>query len=238
MGAARSASQLDHLTMTQPPTPFPEATGSLTLPGPAGALEVCVDLPDPAEACSGVVVVCHPHPLEGGTMHNKVVTMLARALRELGLTTVRFNFRGVGLSQGSYDNGRGETLDLLAVAQWAQQAHPERQLWLGGFSFGAWVSLLGARDLPVAQLISIAPPAGRWDFSAVQAPTCPWLVVQGEADEIVAPKAVYDWLEKLGANPILVKMPDTGHFFHRRLMDLRGAIKNGVRRNLPPPLHG
>ncbi len=223
--------------MTLPATPFPDVTGSLSLPGPAGALEVCVDHPDPAEACAGLAVVCHPHPLEGGTMHNKVVTMLARSLRELGLVTVRFNFRGVGLSQGSYDNGRGETLDLLAVAQWARAAHPDWQLWLGGFSFGAWVSLLAARDLPVAQLISIAPPAGRWDFSAVQPPACPWLVVQGEADEIVSPKAVYDWLDKLGAQPTLVKMPDTSHFFHRRLMDLRGAVKNGVRHNLPPPLH-
>ncbi|HEY2344869.1 MAG TPA: alpha/beta hydrolase [Xanthomonadaceae bacterium] len=225
--------------MTQPiVTSFPEATGSLLLPGPAGALEVCVDYPDPAEACAGIAVFCHPHPLEGGTMHNKVVTMATRALRELGLVTVRFNFRGVGLSLGSYDNGRGETLDLHAVAQWARAARPDWQLWLGGFSFGAWVSLLGARDLPASQLISIAPPAGRWDFSAVLAPACPWLVVQGEADEIVSPKAVYDWLGKLDAQPSLVKMPDTGHFFHHRLMDLRGAIKNGVRRNLPPPLHG
>jgi alpha/beta superfamily hydrolase len=224
--------------MTQPATPFPETTGSLMLPGPAGALEICVDHPDPDQARAGVAVICHPHPLEGGTMYNKVVTMLARSLRELGLITVRFNFRGVGMSEGSYDNGQGETLDLLAVAQWTQHGLPDRSLWLGGFSFGAWISLLGARDLPAAQVISIAPPAGRWDFSTIQAPTCPWLVVQGEVDEIVSPKAVYDWLETFEQPPSLVRMPDTGHFFHRRLMDLRGAIKNGVRRNLPPLLHG
>jgi alpha/beta superfamily hydrolase len=226
------------LVMVQSTIAFPDVASTVSLPGPAGALEVSVDFPDASEARSGIAVLCHPHPLEGGTMHNKVVTMLARSLRELGLATVRFNFRGIGESQGSYDNGRGETLDLLSVAQWAQQARPDHVLWLGGFSFGAWIALLGARHLPVAQLISIAPPAGRWDFSAVLAPTCPWLVVQGEADDIVAPQAVYDWLAKLDAHPTLVKMPDTDHFFHRRLMDLRGAIKNGVRRNLPPPLHG
>ncbi|MEO8742413.1 MAG: hypothetical protein ABI365_04390, partial [Lysobacteraceae bacterium] len=129
------------------------------------------------------------------------------------------------------------TLDLLAVAQWAQQARPDDQFWLGGFSFGAWIALLGARHLPATQLITIAPPADRWDFSAALPPTCPWLVIQGEADDIVSPQSVYDWLAKLDAKPTLVKMPDTGHFFHRRLMDLRGAIKNGVRRNLPPLLH-
>jgi len=223
--------------MAQPTPSFPEVTGSLLLPGPAGGLEVCVDHPDPAQARAGVAVFCHPHPLEGGTMHNKVVTMACRALRELGLVTLRFNFRGVGLSQGQYDHGRGEVLDLHAVAQWVQAAHRDWKLWLGGFSFGAWISLLGARDLPAAQLISIAPPAGRWDFSAVLAPRCPWLLVQGEADEIVSPKAVYDWLALLDRQPTLVKMPDTGHFFHQRLMDLRGAIKNGVRHNLPPQRH-
>jgi len=223
--------------MAQSTIPFPEVAGSLMLPGPAGALELSIDLPEASEARFGLAIICHPHPLEGGTMHNKVVTMVARSLRELGLTTVRFNFRGVGLSEGSYDNGRGETLDLLAVAQWAQHARPDHRLWLGGFSFGAWIALLGARHLPVAQVISIAPPAGRWDFSAVLPPACPWLVVQGEADDIVAPQAVYDWLAKLNAHPTLVKMADTGHFFHRRLMDLRGAIKNGVRRNMPPLLH-
>lgn len=236
--AALGVATAGSLVMGQSTIPFPAVAGGLLLPGPVGALELSIDFPEASDARSGLAIVCHPHPLEGGTMHNKVVTMLARSLRELGLATVRFNFRGVGLSEGSYDNGRGETLDLLSVAQWAQQARPDFQLWLGGFSFGAWIALLGARHLRIAQVISVAPPAGRWDFSAVLPPACPWLVVQGETDDIVAPQAVYDWLAKLDAHPTLVKMPDTGHFFHRRLMDLRGAIKNGVRRNLPPQVHG
>lgn len=213
---------------------FPDADASLHLPGPAGALEVIVEHPEPECARRGVAVVCHPHPLHGGTMHNKVVTMVARSLRELGLTTVRFNFRGVGESAGEYDEGRGETLDLLAVAEWVGRTRPGDALWLAGFSFGSYVALLGARHLPVKQMISVAPPVGRWDFSAAIAPPCPWLVIQGEDDEVVEPKAVYDWIEAMEDPPALVRMPEASHFFHRRMMDLRGVVKNGVRANLPP----
>jgi len=222
--------------MTDAVERFPDQPGEVILAGPAGALELAVDLPEPALARAGVALICHPHPLHGGTMHNKVVTMVERSLRELGLATVRFNFRGVGKSEGEHDNGRGETLDLLAVAEWVRRTRPDDALWLAGFSFGAYVALLGARHLPIKQMISIAPPAGRWDFSAVLAPTCPWLVVQGEDDDVVEPQQVYDWVAHFPAEerPNLIRMPDTGHFFHRRLMDLRGAIKNGVRNNLPP----
>ncbi|MBS7458098.1 alpha/beta hydrolase [Coralloluteibacterium stylophorae] len=221
------------------PDTFPTASTSFHLPGPAGALEVAVDLPDAdCEARPAVAVFCHPLSTEGGSMHNKVVTMACRALRELGVATVRFNFRGVGESEGAFDNGRGETLDLIAVAEWVQQVAPERALWLGGFSFGAYVSLLGARKLPVRQMISIAPPAGRWDFSAALPPDAPWLVIQGESDDVVSPQDVYEWIDDLPEKPTLVKMPEADHFFHRRLLDLRGAIKNGVRKNLPPAADG
>lgn len=219
------------------PDRFPDSSEEIRLDGPAGVLEAVCDLPEPELARAGTAILCHPHPLHSGTMHNKVVTMAERSLRELGLRTVRFNFRGVGGSEGEYDDGRGETLDLLAVAEWVQKVRPGDALWLCGFSFGSYVALLGARHLPVKQMISIAPPAGRWDFSAVLAPTCPWLVVQGEEDDVVDPQAVYDWVESLPEKPSLVRMPETGHFFHRRLMDLRGAIKNGVRAHLPPLLN-
>lgn len=217
---------------------FPEVSGPLLLPGPAGRLELMIDLPEAGTERAGVAVVCHPNPPDGGTLHNKVVTMTARALSELGLATVRFNFRGVGQSEGSFDNGRGETLDLLAVTDWVRKTRPDAALWLGGFSFGSWVALQGARHLPVKQMITIAPPVGLRDFAGVLPPPCPWLVVMGEADEIVDPEAVYAWIESLADKPALVRMPDTGHFFHRRLLDLRGAIKNGVRKNLPPPGRG
>ncbi|HRN61499.1 MAG TPA: alpha/beta fold hydrolase [Luteimonas sp.] len=213
---------------------FPDNAGTVLLPGPAGALEVAVDPPEAGvEALPLVAIVCHPLPTEGGTMHNKVVTMAARALRELGATTVRFNFRGTGNSEGEFDQGEGELDDLRAVAAWVRASRPDDVLWLAGFSFGAYVSLRAAAELGPALLVSIAPPAGRWDFDVITLPTMPWLVIQGEADEIVDPQAVYDWLEQTRAQAELVRMPDTSHFFHRKLIDLRGAIKHGVRAYLP-----
>jgi alpha/beta superfamily hydrolase len=210
---------------------FPSTTATLTLSGPAGALEVAVDPPSEADVAVRpvIAVLCHPLPTEGGTMHNKVVTMAARSLRELGVTTVRFNFRGTGGSEGAFDHGEGELDDLRAVVAWVRETRADAMLWLGGFSFGAYVSLRGAEELRPSLLISIAPPAGRWDFDRIVLPTMPWLVIQGEDDEIVDPQAVYDWLEHSGASAELIRMPDTSHFFHRKLMDLRGAIKHGVQ---------
>jgi alpha/beta superfamily hydrolase len=223
--------------MSESPNRFPDTAAELRLAGPAGEIEAAVDLPAPQDERAGTAVICHPLPVQGGTMHNKVVVMLERSLRELGLRTVRFNFRGVGNSAGEFDEGRGETLDLLAVAEWVQKVRPNDALWLAGFSFGSYVALLAARHLPVKQMISIAPPVGRWDFSAAIAPPCPWLVVQGEDDDIVEPQKVYEWVERMADKPTLVRMPETGHFFHRRLMDLRGAVKNGVRNHLPPKVN-
>lgn len=213
---------------------FPTASAVLHLPGPAGRLEVAVDLPD-AEAPARPVtaVVCHPLSTEGGSMHNKVVVMTARSLRELGVTTVRFNFRGVGGSEGSFDSGEGEGADLRAVVDWVRAGRPHDQLWLAGFSFGAYVSLRATAALRPDALISIAPPAGRWEFGEIEPPEGRWLVIQGDADEIVDPQAVYDWIDALESRPELVRMYDTGHFFHRKMMDLRGAVKNGVKTWLP-----
>ena len=219
---------------TTAPAEFPAAPANLSLPGPAGSLEAATNVAEAAAARAGVAVICHPHPLQGGTMHNKVVTTLERSLRELGLATVVFNFRGTGASQGAFDNGIGETEDLIAVARWAQRVRPRDALWLAGFSFGSYVAARAAAQLPVRQMISIAPPVGRWDFSQLASPLCPWLIVQGEADEIVEPQAVYAWVAAQPEPPTLVRMPETSHFFHRRLLDLRGVIKNGVRANLPP----
>jgi alpha/beta superfamily hydrolase len=213
---------------------FREAA-KLFLPGPAGALESATALPAPACARRGTAIICHPHSQHGGTMHNKVVTIVERALRESGLATVTFNFRGVGESAGSYDEGRGETDDLLAVAAWARQVRPDDALWLAGFSFGSYVAARAAAQLQPRQLISIAPPVSRWDFAALSVPS-PWLIVQGESDEVVDPEAVYAFAAARQPAPTLVRLPDTGHFFHRRLMDLRGVIKNSVRANLPPPV--
>jgi alpha/beta superfamily hydrolase len=196
---------------------FPAESAALTLPGPVGDLEAAVDLPEgPAQPI--VAIVCHPLPTEGGTMHNKVVTMAARALRECGIATVRFNFRGTGASHGHFDHGEGESDDLRFVARWVRERRPDAQLWLAGFSFGAFVTIRCAAELQPGMLISIAPPAaGRsWDFAAITPPDCPWLVIQGDADEVVDPQAVYDWLDSLKDLP---NPPETGaHARHQPLL--------------------
>jgi hypothetical protein len=220
------------------------APAHVSLDGPAGMLEAVVEAADPDVPAQPVVAVfCHPLTTEGGTLHNKVVTMGCRALRELGVTTVRFNFRGAGRSEGVFNDGAGESADLRAVVDWVRAQRPGHALWLAGFSFGAYVSIRNAAALGPSLLISVAPPAGRsWDFESMPLFTGPWLVVQGEADEIVDPESVYRWLEHIAARrpaPTLVTIPDTTHFFHGKLMDLRGAIRNGVRPHLPvQPAHG
>ncbi|EIL93728.1 alpha/beta family hydrolase [Rhodanobacter spathiphylli B39] len=217
------------------PATFPDVAASFMLDGPVGKLETISDVAEPACARRGVAVVCHPLTVEGGTMHNKVVTMAERALRESGLDTVRFNFRGAGNSAGEFDRGDGESEDLAAVVDWVRQRRPHDALWLCGFSFGSYVTIRNAVRLHADVLVSIAPPVGRREFGPVTLPECPWLVVQGEADEVVDPQAVFDWIDALEHKPELVRMPDTSHFFHRRLMDLRGAIKHAVLGWLPPP---
>jgi alpha/beta superfamily hydrolase len=225
--------------MTQaPPAPepsaFPETLTEFTLHGPVGALEAISDVADRPGARRGVAVICHPNSKDGGTMRNKVVTMLERSLRECGLDTLRFNFRSAGESAGDYDNGQGEGDDLAAAVAWVRKVRPGDALWLAGFSFGSYVTLRNAVQLQADALISIAPPVGRWSHETLALPTCPWLVVMGEEDEIVAPQAVFDWVESLERPPELVRMPETGHFFHRRLMDLRGAVKHWMHDHLPP----
>ncbi|MEO5624359.1 MAG: alpha/beta fold hydrolase [Dokdonella sp.] len=216
--------------------PFPGRADSVLLPGPAGAIELACALPDVANARAGAAIICHPHPLQGGTMHNKVVTIIERALLELGLATVRFNFRGVGKSEGMHDNGAGETDDVVAIAHWLRRVRPGDALWLGGFSFGSYVALRAAPRVEPAQMILVAPPVGRWDFAEIAAPACPWLIVQGEEDEVVDAKAVFAWAQALQPTAQLVRVPETGHFFHRRLMDLRGVVRNCLSANLPPKI--
>ncbi len=219
--------------MLMDPEQFPTDTTEFFLTGPAGRLECLADVPEADLARPAVAVLCHPHPLHGGTMRNKVVTIMERSLRELGLRTVRLNFRGTGESEGEFDDGRGELDDLMAVIDWVRKTCPDDDLWLGGFSFGAYVALKAAQDLPVRQLITIAPPVERYGFDQLMPPNCPWLVVQGDEDEVVSPEAVFKWADAHEDDADLVVLEGTGHFFHRRLMDLRGLIKNHVQPNLP-----
>jgi len=212
-------------------SPFPDKSARLLLAGPAGALEVVVDpATDPVLVKPIVAVICHPLSIEGGSLDNKVVTQTARALRDLGMATVRFNFRSVGASQGRFDAGEGEQADLRCVVQWVRQQCPDAALWLAGFSFGAYVSLQACAVLQPQALISIAPPIGRgfWDFSALQPPV-QWLVIQGDEDEIIDAQAVHEWLDQQTPQPQRVRMAQTSHFFHGKLLDLRSAIQREVQ---------
>jgi len=215
------------------PDEFPASRCDFFLRGPAGKLECAADVPEASDERPATMVICHPHPEHGGSMHNKVVTILERSMRELGLRTIRFNFRSAGESEGEHDEGYGETDDLFAVTEWVRHTRPNDELWLGGFSFGSFIAMRGAQNLKLGQLICIAPPVDRFEFSQLQHPDCPWLVVQGDEDEVVCLEDVACWIEKIDPPPDFLVMEQAGHFFHRRLMDLRGLLKNGVRPNLP-----
>jgi alpha/beta superfamily hydrolase len=156
-------------------------------------------------------------------MHNKVVHTLARAMHELGVASVRFNFRGVGESQGSFAEGVGEVDDVVAVADWVRARHPEASLWAGGFSFGGMVAYNSVNRIQPAQLITIAPAVGRVE-PVGGAIAIPWLLVQGDADEIVPPAEVIAWIESLGLPPEQIILAGVGHFFHGHLIPLRKAV--------------
>ena len=204
----------------------------LSIDGPAGALEAVAE--DPGAMSPSFAVVCHPHPLHGGTMDNKVVTTVARALNAAGIPTLRFNFRGVGASAGSFDQSVGETADADAAARWGAARWPGRTLVLGGFSFGAYVAFQLAQQRSAQQqvprhLITIAPAVQCFDGPAVRPPGCPWLVVQGDVDEVVDSAAVIAWVNNLDPKPRLVLLPGAGHFFHGRLHELRDAVADAIR---------
>jgi alpha/beta superfamily hydrolase len=203
----------------RPPPPEPAK-----LSGPAGPLEAVIEVPQdyPGLRCA---IVCHPHPLHGGTLTNKVVHMTARALQERGYATVRFNFRGVGASAGRYDDGRGETGDALAVLDEALRRWPGARATVAGFSFGAYVAYRVANERPIQQLITIAPPVARFDFHAAPVPAVPWLVIQGDADEVVDPGTVRDWARDLAPAPTVVMIAGASHFFHGQLVALREAVQ-------------
>lgn len=191
--------------------------------GPAGLIEAVWSTPRQADPRT-VAVVCHPHPLHGGNLNNKIALTLARAFCGLGVRTVRFNFRGAGGSEGSHDHGRGETEDLLAVIDQARKHHPGCTLWLAGFSFGAYVALRAAQFIQVDRLITIAPPVNLYDFSALTAPACPWLLIQGTADDVVPCKEVAKWASRLYPAPESVFLDGIDHYFHGQLNTLRSLL--------------
>lgn len=197
--------------------------------GPAGKLEVAMGTPIGMDR-SALGIVCHPHPLHGGTMYNKVVTTLARTLQGFGLTTVRFNFRGVGKSQGEFDHGRGEVEDLLAVVKWVQQQTHYQEIWLSGFSFGAFIAASGATRLSVKKLITIAPPVMHFPMRDLPPILCDWIIAQGEKDDVVPPEEVFIFAESRQPPPVLIKLPEADHFFHGQLGVLREKLEEALKK--------
>lgn len=192
--------------------------------GPQGPLQTLEQLPEDRQHPI-TAILCHPHPLHGGTMDNKVISALGRTCDALGVASVRFNYRGVGESAGAYGEIEGEVEDCRAIIDWVRARRPHDTLWLMGFSFGSYIAARNvAASEQVTQLVTVAPSVEHADFAALPTIDCPWLIIQGDADEIVPPASVYQYAETRAEHPTLIKMDETTHFFHRKLVDLKNIL--------------
>jgi alpha/beta superfamily hydrolase len=209
--------------------------GNLFIPVAHGRLEAILKEPHTGPAL-GVALVLHPHPLGGGTMHNKVVFRAASALNDAGLITLRINFRGVGQSTGEHDEGRGEREDVGAGLQYLAETYPGKAVTLCGFSFGARVGLeVGMLDDRVRNLISIGTPVDKYDFSFLAACPKPILFVHGDRDEFGSGSRLQDLVDQIkqhNANVELHVIRDSGHFFEGHLDELKQAITDWTTRQL------
>lgn len=203
----------------------------LTIEGPAGLIEVRLTESQLRKSgqneksnSAGLVVISHPHPQFGGTMNNKVVTTIERTLQAQGYTTLAYNFRGVGQSEGEYDQGQGEQDDLRAVVHWARQSLEFEELVLAGFSFGGYVTLSAQTKLAADRLLIVAPPVGLYDFSNIAEVTVPWEVVIGLEDEVVDVKEMMDWVMSRLHSPSLYCRAGASHFMHGELVWLKKIL--------------
>ncbi|MGK2913352.1 MAG: alpha/beta hydrolase [Porticoccaceae bacterium] len=177
-------------------------------------------------------LICHPHPLYGGSMDNKVVTTLARTYTELGIPAVCFNFRGVGRSAGGHDDGVGEVEDLRSVAQWAQRQFPNARFLLAGYSFGAAIAVRGCSHLSPAHMTLVAPPVGRFGLVEAERFPCPVFVLFGGQDELVDADAVIAWAAALERPAQIQCLSGASHFFHGELVALRAELRATLLANL------
>jgi alpha/beta superfamily hydrolase len=200
----------------------PSTPEQVLIDGPAGSIEL--DINDPGEDRRGIALIAHPHPLMGGTKDNKVVTTLARTFYTLGYAALRPNFRGVGGTTGTHDEGHGESDDLVAVVAYARHRFGDLPLMLAGFSFGGFVQTRVIRRLQLGQLVLVAPPVSRFETGAVPAGT---LVIHGELDDVVPLKAVLDWARPQDL-PVVV-VPGGEHFFHGWLRLLQQIVTQYCR---------
>jgi len=204
-------------------TPKAPRIEKLVIAGPAGPIEAMIERPP--DARDGVIAICcHPHSLYGGTMQNKVVHTLARAAQDQKVASLRFNFRGVGASTGVYDNGVGESEDAAAISDWCRSELRATRQWSFGFSFGSFVAFRLATTRDMELLVTVAPPVQRFDFTKLTVPRCPWLVIQGDRDELVDHEAVRGWTQSVTPAPEVRILAGAEHFFHGRLTEMRSEL--------------
>lgn len=202
----------------------------ITVPGPAGQLEVVLHK---TAANAPWVVVCHPHPLFAGTMDNKVVTSVVKAAQDSGMNALRFNFRGVGVSEGIYDQGHGEVADLLCLLHWLVEQEAATEFVLAGFSFGSYIAAAAAAGFSQAplcttrllRLILLAPPVHHFPFTRHTPFPCVTSILMGDADEVVPFSEVDNWAGALYPPAHYTVLEGCGHFFHGRLLELRDWVK-------------
>jgi len=207
--------------------------GNLLIPAPHGRLEAI--LKEPAEKFRGVALVAHPHPLGGGTMHNKVVFRASAGLLDAGLVTLRFNFRGVGLSTGIHDDGKGEQDDIRTALDFLSENYPNEPITFAGFSFGTrFGTPVAMNDDRIVRLISIGTPVDKYDFEFLRDCEKPILFVHGDMDEfgqVEKLRRVFESVSKTDDKEMVV-FENCGHFFDRHLNELRDAIKNWTLKHL------
>ena len=197
--------------------------------GPAGRLEALLEAPvlSPGQPVRAAVVFGHPLPIEGGTMHTKAVYRATKALARIGCAVLRFNFRGVGGSEGMWDDGPGEIADFHAALDVMAARYPDTELWTAGFSFGSWVAMtVGASDDRVRVLIGIAPPLDRYDFSVIAKSTKPKFFIQGEFDEICPLKRMYEFYSQAPEPKELVVIDGASHLFDGKVLEVGDAIED------------
>lgn len=198
------------------------------LPGPAGALEALLQVREPGTHAISALV-CHPHPSYGGTMHNKVVHRVSATLAEYDAAVLRFNYRGVGRSEGAYDHGNGELEDARAALAHLRGIEPHARRWLAGFSFGSWIAArLAVSEPDIERLILVAPPVDRAGFEGLEASAVPKLVLQGTADTVCPAGRLGPALARWAEPKRLIEIPGASHFFDKQLGELAEALREGL----------
>lgn len=200
--------------------------------GKAGKIETILTVPSNSRN-SSIALIGHPHSLQGGTMNNKVVTTIVRAFKECGIPSLRYNFRGVGQSEGVYDAGIGESEDMLTLTRLWQQERPETNFLFAGFSFGSYVAYRAASLCKADLLISIAPPVHHYNYREFALIPKQWSILQGDDDEVVPADLVIDFASQFIPELPVYCFPETGHFFHSKLIVLKETLIKIIQAQVP-----